>query len=286
MPLIFPQPNVFGGVGIPCINWSHPLSYKLAFCSVTQPGYVFDLITGRKATIATGVQPSVSLYGLPYKAGSTDATKADFGTWQPLTGGDTTIIAIANPAASGVVNPFLFNQRHGSTDYTQITLLADVNYQSVANSGYFALYVQNTVGLQCGANATSGVDGNFHVFGGKFLFGGNASVWLDGKNVTASAPNSVAGTLVTGSQAVVVGGVGAQAADDGAANCSIPLVLAWNRALSDAEMIYIGKNPYCFLIYPYPRSQVISTGTGPTLNIAMISLMNSASWRKYEMIGY
>jgi hypothetical protein len=243
--------NFRGWQHVPRIDWRHPLATGLAFCSVTQVNSVYDLVSGKVASIATFNASPVTPYGHVFTPGATDVTKADFGTWQPLTGGDTTVFVIANPAASGSQQPALFNQRQHSPDNTQINLLMNSDKDGVAISGQFALYVQAGAGVVGMGSTVSGfVDGNFHAFAGKFISGSAASVWCDGVNVSGIGYAIVTGTVVGANQAIVVGGCGAQVFDGYAANCPIPLVLGWNRALSDAEMRYIGKSPYCFLIYP------------------------------------
>ena len=127
---------------------------------------------------------------------------------------------------------------NSATPYEQRTLSLNSNQSAGAAAGVFSAF-DYSGGFLCSAQSIAGmVDGNPHVYAAR-RSGSNYTVWRDGVNVTSSA-TSGASTVGSGLPNTYVFGASAR----GAANLRVSIGLALSRALSDAEMAAVTRNPW------------------------------------------
>lgn len=150
--------------------------------------------------------------------------------------GDFTIVTLANPRAEARQSA-AFSQASGGTA-TRVFILP--NSQSI--SGQLGFYT-DTGGSAVSCHVAGLVDGKYHVFGGRRR-GTILELFSDGivRGSTAGAVQTIGSTTA----GVAIG----NHAEDTAAGridpaCNIVLVAAWNRALNNAEMLLLARDPFC-----------------------------------------
>lgn len=257
------------------IDWSHPMARDLTFCVLLNSRAVRDIAgPGRNDNGAGTTQ--LSYQGLPVDAQSANAeeltpwgpgltfdtistNKLNFGQQQPIVGGgisgmDCTVLTIGNPASSATLQPTLFSQRRQST-FTQIDLIGNSSVAQGQSTGDMNFFLRSTTGVLAGCATTTGtaVDGKYHVYVGRIVDVGGpsytSSIWVDGELPTQNLGTGVVVLSFFDSlQQTTISGLGDTDNDTYAANCTIPLVMTWNRALTNDEIISISFDPYQFII--------------------------------------
>ena len=240
--------------GILRVDWSSPFANGLCFCAVLKDGpQVTDLVSYTMTTAGAASVDTVTPVGAAVLFSNANAGKADFGTLNPITSPAYTIMAIANPAANGVnLQPTLFSQRLQGGSFVQIDMIANSDTSNAQASGKFSLFTIDTATTHYGAETdAAAVDGNYHVFVGRCTGAGAAttSVWVDGINRSlVNSGGTFNGNDTDVAQQTCISGLANAAVDTYAANCSVPLVVAWNRALSADEIRFLSGDPFNFLV--------------------------------------
>lgn len=258
MALIRPQTRIQRPAGRSEILLSQPLNRALCFAAVADSAQGFDLISRSAAALTASDSYVPSPMGPSWKfTASTANSGLDFGTFNPIStsdgagAGDFTILAFGNPAAGAGVNT-LIDQRKGTANFEQIGLFANSTKALSASSGLMSLITANTSNVSAGAQSVAGVvDGLPHVWVGRRL-GTAHSIWRDGTDVTGSSDTS-ASTVWSTAQQFEIGGAAGFSDPSFGGNCNVVLCLAWNRALSDVEMLSIGRNPWQLFKAIQPR---------------------------------
>lgn len=247
------------------LNYSNPITASIAFCAVFNPVVqVTDLVAGQIVSAGSGSVDSTTPFGPGVLFSNTDAGKATFGVRQPITSAAYTVLAVGNPAPdASTLQPTLFSQRVSGNPQIELMCNAE-STTSAQQSGGVALFAVDSTPAAYGADTNGGgwVDGGYHVFSGRVTGAGagNASIWVDGTNRTAhQGGGSFSGTPNAAGQELTISALGGANVNSYAANCSIPLVIVWNRALSDGEMASMGVNPFQFLFIPPPGGWITNT---------------------------
>lgn len=258
MALFLPQTRIQRPPGRAELLLSHPLNQALCFASVADSAQAFDLISRNAAPMvsADSYVPSPMGPSWKYTANSTNSGSS-FGVFNPITtsdgagGGDFTILALGNPTAAAGIT-CLIDQRKGAASNEQIGLFANSNKALSASSGLMSLVTASTAGVTQGCQSVAGVvDGLPHVLAGRRAVTDH-SIWSDGVNRTNTSDVS-ANTVWSVNQALEIGAAAALTSATFGANCNIVLCLAWNRALSDVEMLSVGRNPWQIFKALQPR---------------------------------
>lgn len=159
--------------------------------------------------------------------------------------GDFTMMVLANPVAEARLS-FPVSQ---STGASNPGVLLGFNFNastSAAASGSFGLRTRDAVG-NTSVTATSIIDGEYHVFSGR-RSGTTVEVFADGAS-RASATGTVR-DFVDGTAGLAIGQRAEHTADRIDTACNIVYATAWNRALTDAEMRLLARDPF-IMIRPY-----------------------------------
>ena len=200
-----------------------------------------NAVDGMGAVANNGVGTRVGMggQGLHWSAVSNIGVKVNSTT--ALTNGFTgtslgiTILMLADPVAS-TTRYIPFSSAEGAQP--ELFMAFNANKAFTATSGSFSAILQGGNG----ATAASVVDSGLHAF----VFtaaNGNAApkLYVDGVEVTSSSTGNVNGISDSGCADYVGGYSSSGFAGTGFGQY---LTLAWNRELSQAEIVYLSKNPW------------------------------------------
>jgi hypothetical protein len=272
------QPQIAVGV-----DWANPITKSLAFCTV---GFNRrNLVASIFASSSNG-KSSITANGIGSYSDGSDVAVADW-SYNNLVGsngngtGALTLMAFANPSALAA-RGFIFGVSMSGSPYKNIGLFANTDRDFGVASGYLSIYGYNSGSIGIGAHATTGVDGFPHVFVGTTTeINLYQNLYIDGKNVTTSSyqRNGNFGTDAT--SRVCVGNqypYGSGRAMTG----TVILAAAWNRLLSETEILYISKNPWqLFAPLSLPIFAPSAAGSFPVLsNPTMTSLTSTSGYPK------
>jgi hypothetical protein len=230
------------------VDWSNPLTQSLTFCWLGRSPHV-DLATGRMRTtaissISAGSVPGIGRY-TAYAANCGDT----FGAIQPITSNSFTVLSHAAPVSRSAIGS-LFNQRKGTSQFEDISLLTNCGASDAAAAGSMRCRCSDTGSSAAisGANAASVIDGLPHVFVGTRINGDAPILYVDGANRTSSTTNGAIVNIYSTAQQTRINNI-ADFASTGYNNIDPNyLVCCWNRALSPSEVRAISLDPYQFLI--------------------------------------
>lgn len=177
--------------------------------------------------------------------------------------GDFTLLVLANPIAEarsscGVSQQTTANNR---THLAFNASTATSGLAAVSGSLCFIARDSTTGGLAM----TGAVDGLYHLFAGRRR-GTDHSIWIDGVN-RASASNAVR-DIATGTGHFAIGNLAGGTANRIDTTATIVMAAAWNRALTDAEMRLLARDPFCMFRSQAEWSRMWSAGGGAVLNPA------------------
>lgn len=150
--------------------------------------------------------------------------------------GDFTIITLANPKAEARQSA-AFSQTSGGTA-TRVFILPN----SGSVSGQLGFYT-DTGGSAVSCHVLGLVDGKYHVFGGRRR-GTTLELFSDGivRGSATGAVQTIGGTTA----GIAIGNRAEDTASDRIdPACNVVLVAAWNRALNNAEMLLLARDPFC-----------------------------------------
>lgn len=157
--------------------------------------------------------------------------------------GDFTIVCLANPVAEARASAGVSQAVNGVVDGNMTALAFNTTGASnfAASSGTFAFMTRTTGGTI--ASVSGAIDGKYHLFGGRRNSGG-ITAWIDG--VIGATNTGAARDILAAGADFSIGHIAGSAStgriDTG---CNIVFAAAWNRALSDAEMRLLARDPFC-----------------------------------------
>lgn len=221
------------------IDWQDPISRGLAFAANAGAGF-HDALTGRIGTQNGVSVVSESRHGRSYDAASNASIGASWSGSRLSTStgngqGDFTVLVLSNPVASST-REMLFSVTNGSTEFY---LAANANVSLTAASG--TVTGNTNSGGPNGVAVAGAVDGNWHTYAYGRTGGatGTGKLWVDG--VASSAVIVANAAMWSSTSANNIGGyTGANWGISG----QVPLALAWNRLLDDAEIAALTRNPW------------------------------------------
>ena len=163
--------------------------------------------------------------------------------------GDFSMVCLANPKAEARVSCLLGQSVAGAQPRTFLI----PNPGNV--SGDFSFFTGET-GPGWSNIIVSGItDGRYHMFGGRKR-GTDCTLWVDGtirgSGTTSQGCGTSAGGIAIGHQAETASDLRI------ATDCNIVFCAAWNRALTNFEMLLLGIDPF-YMFRPAPVRKVINT---------------------------
>ena len=256
------------------IDWGNPFARGLAF-AFSAGSRNYDAVRRQLGSNNGGLYRLTSK-GVAYKAARIADGGVDFGLVQPITGGEFTVLALANPASSDGSSA-LFSQRAGSAPSNQFDLSVNGD-ASLGNrpGGFVAIGLNadssNNVRL---SDSISLVDGAFHTYG-YIRRAASSAIWFDGATVSSTLVGFEGGTIYSSANKTRVGNIGDYSADGVyAASCDIPLVLVWNRALSSEEYVRVVANPWA--LFAPPSRRIYASAAVGAITLATAATAAAAS---------
>lgn len=204
--------------------------------------------------------------GTPYGVGLGNSNDAEhrrllFSGYAPVTTsdgagtGDFTVLMLANPRAEARIASSL-KQRLHSGNFNQAGLDFNTDANGTVSSGSFAFTTYNTAWSNVAV--AGAVDGNWHLFGG-VRRNGVMAAWRDG--VLRATTSPTLRNVYSATADTCIGGVGHDAQFGMFAGDTVALAAAWNRALSDAEMRLLARDPFV-MFRPAPEWRGVWTLLG------------------------
>jgi Concanavalin A-like lectin/glucanases superfamily len=196
---------------------------------------------------------------------STGQVNVEWPSFQPIVTsngvgtGDFTVIAYANPAATGTDTEHILVQKNdaGGSPFAQMLLGSQATSTNGYANGSFAFYTFN--GSAVGIAASGVCDGNYHVWMG-VRQGASHTLYKDG--VAIASGSFTALNILQGSPAryLALGSRG-----NGSTQSyprQIAMAAGFNRALSAMEILSISRSPWQLFLAPtgdftFPSSAVI-----------------------------
>ena len=237
IPLLARKPNRI----LPPLLRNDDLLRGLAFalfCNEPGKGPLWDAVHGYAVAPGSASAKAMSPYGLAARVnGSGNSGWQSSGNQAPLVTstadgtGDLTLMMIMNCPASASGGQSLGGQSDHNEVGGGVGFFANWN-ASFANTsgsvGFDCFTANDDVGIVC----ASQLDGGHHVLVGKRA-GSTHALWVD-----ATKP---AQTVFGSGVSNILGGTNNTLAiyDDAAQSFSVPFMAGWNRALSDAEIVYV-----------------------------------------------
>lgn len=199
-------------------------------------------LAGANLLAGTGMQWRGSPYGLGVgRAANTNILYQDdlelVTTSNGSGGGDFTLVCLANPAAEAALSLGVSQNRAGATIRTHLGFNGNNNLAAV--SGQFAFVSYD--GAATSPLVAGGIDGLYHMFAGR-RSGTVCEAWIDG-TLRASVSGTVR-DVADGNTGIAIGNLAEAATNRINAATTIVFAAAWNRALSDAEMRAVARDPF------------------------------------------
>lgn len=258
--------------GVPRIDWTHPLAAGLAFYGFdTGQGVIVDLVAGRLsnpvpgATLAkTGAQNFGT--GLTWNASDGRFFNADAAIQNATAAANYTFACqfFSTQAAAAGSSAAIFGNSTGNGTGAQfnwsiLQTASTTNIQAQVNSG--------GVGTIIGGSAATASANTLYSLAG-VVTGSNAAFYINAASVKTSTGLTVQDA--TANNVLVFSAAGNDAVRRPLnTGCMTPYGAFWSRALSQAELLLLHTDPYCFLLPPegeMPALRQASNGLTATLN--------------------
>ncbi len=169
--------------------------------------------------------------------------------------GDFTLICLANPVAEARVSHGVSQDAGGATR-TCLSFNTGDN-QDIISSGQFAFITRNSSSV---APLVAGaIDGKYHLFCGRRR-DTTCEAWIDGV-MRATATDASARDIADGTMGFALGNRAESVAERIATTTTLVFAAAWNRALSDAEMRLLARDPFA-MFRPAPEWRGVWTPLG------------------------
>ncbi|MDO9236000.1 MAG: hypothetical protein Q7U28_08215 [Aquabacterium sp.] len=253
------------------VDWSNPLTNGLCFAVIGSLGAI-DLVSGKIASTWNG-KKALKRQGVGLNATGAGTGKTAEWSFSPIVGslgggtGGVTLLSMSNPFAEAREG-LLIGMMMSGTPYKQIALYGNLSGTTgTTSSGTFCIESYNNTNSG-GANSSVAVDGGMHVYAGVYLTGVPCKTFVDGVNTTGSTTGTAipAGFGVAASSRISIGNE-AYNTTGRIANATFPLSLAWNRALTDAEIAEVSANPWRLFTEDTPTLWFAAAGAGGAINL-------------------
>jgi len=168
--------------------------------------------------------------------------------------GDFTLLVLANPISEARLSSAA-GQGTASNPYARLAFNSDG--LNGLTAGQFGFVTRTTAAT--GVTVAGAIDGNYHLFAGRRI-GTVMDAFVDGvkRNSNSGAIRDFAIGTCSFSIGNDAGSATSNRIDTG---CNIVLAAGWNRALSDAEMRMLARDPFCML-RPSPEWRGVWTPVG------------------------
>jgi hypothetical protein len=176
--------------------------------------------------------------------------------------GDFTFSVLANPANTAT-RMALFSQDMSTGTASQVYLIANCNTGYSVSAGTLFLGIYNSVDGGSYLQATSVIDGKWHVFTARRQ-GSNLEIYVD--DLLVASTTSTPKTIYESGIGTAIGGLHQSSAYNGTQ--STALVAAWDRALPVSQVKELGRNPWQ-LFAPLPSRFLIEMGASSGNTIAV-----------------
>lgn len=170
--------------------------------------------------------------------------------------GDFTLVILANPISENRLV-------HGlSLSYSTTPHGATLGFNAAAGggaatAGQFAFVTRDAVQATA-ALVAGGIDGQYHLFAGRRA-GSAITAWIDG--ISRSTATGAIRDIANGTGGIAIGNLAESTSFRIDTATSIVLAAGWNRALSDAEMRALARDPFC-MFRPYSEWRGVWTPIG------------------------
>lgn len=246
------QPQVDAGV-----YWSHPITNRLVAASIAG-GAVNDITV---YTSVNGFTPGVSQPGRVANVALSLTQNFVYSGPNAVVNAPFTVVTLAK--FETVSAQALFTAYESASRYHEL-------YCSGATGSLVVLSSGSTTSGSASSPTGVVVAGEWAVFGARVDSAGSRSVWKNGAQLATN-------TTDVGSVAAASNRWGVWNGSTERFNGAFAVRLVWNRALSDAEMAQIGRNPW--LVFA-PRSILIpvaAAGGAPTITALSARLITTTS---------
>lgn len=232
--------------GIPCVDWSHPLSVGLLGYWLPIGGVLFD-VTGRGATLPAVNAPTFGVG--PNAIEAVDAANAYWKREAPAYLRPTAAVSVlwrGRIFGNGVRtdNPGLLTCFYTTTN--SVPFLSYGLHRPAGSTTAIAMFWNNG-SFQSLTSSAVITNGALHTFVGSLALGGGsgaAQIYASGVSVASGTPS--AGTIGYGTAQLIVGAHISTTSNYVEAGFHVGAV--WNRGLSAGEAARISAAPYSILI--------------------------------------
>lgn len=152
--------------------------------------------------------------------------------------GDFSMVCLANPKAEARVS-CLGGQRRADSPNNYALLLLNSGPGGEVVSGQFSFSTYN--GATYGTNVPGVIDANDHMFGG-VRSNGEMRAYVDG--ILRATGSGAVQNILSENHGFAIGNLPPGDTHYVDTACSIVLAIGWNRALSDAEMALLARDPF------------------------------------------
>lgn len=226
------------------IDWGNPITRDIALCKAG--GIDIDLANKTlPAFVGLSKLPTTAGVGDKYDT-SIAGAGAQYGTKQFIKGFPLTIFALTKSSASSFIGA-IFSQRYGSGSFEQIDFMLNGNSGVTASSGYLGVYCRTTGGsVVAAAHSIGAVVDGVHTYACTMeVSASGLTMYRDGVPLSVSSSVVTSGAIASANQKTSLGNFADAGASTAYINyCPTHLVLAFNRALSPAEIKSLSANPW------------------------------------------
>ena len=220
-----PNKQPLGGVEV---DWSNPISRGLWAVFIPSTGRVFNLVDGNEATVTSGATVALKdgqkVYSFDGTSGNSFVANSG-----PLNSENVTVLSRAHYNATNIDHALL------DINNQQLIIWADTSGGGLRPTSFSG---SSVVGATGSLNTPSGV---YRVWGAQIDNTGTrtAQNWVNG--IKSGSSGSVGSTSFGSSTPITFG---ANSVSAKSSNSEQPIILVWNRTLSDAEMVSASRDLY------------------------------------------
>jgi hypothetical protein len=178
--------------------------------------------------------------------------------------GDFTIVQLANPPAEAAVTIGVGQSVSGGNPRVDFFLNSN---GAAAASGSFEFWVSGV-----GLSVAGAIDGKFHLFAARRAV--DRQVWIDG--VKRATGTGVGQDIWDGASGFALGSRAESTANRINTATTIVLTAAWNRALSDAELRMLARDPFC-MFRPAAEWRGVWTALGGNVTLNPSDVLDGVS---------
>lgn len=261
MALILPGRRTRQSQQSPRIDWTNPITRGLAAVfDMTGPAPV-DLLTRYSGAPANFSRATCSA-GIGQKKTTTtsDGTKSFLGA------NPNSAIVISSPLNSAAIKPF-FSQRPAAGG-AQYSFGANWNTGFSAAAGSLTLATNGNINL----TNTAAITGSLAMYGYSLTSSTTGQLYVNGLPIATTVSGS-GFPAITSPEFNILSHTGVLNFND----TTTPLMVLWNRALTDAEHQSLALNPWQLFVAPARQFYIESVGGSPDVTLALTGQAATAS---------